>query len=277
MSALLVRPQFTGTLDPAKVIRMTRTVVVFDICSSSVILEDLQQSGTQDRFGLLIDALWAYLLAGVRRKLFEIYKYLGDGFVLLFSESVRPDDVIMFLVNLTHYSNIVIAEFQRQYLDVAQLPRAGITIGVDLGQVYRLQSNATSRREYFGRPINIASRFQSSLDQPEHVNHVLVSREFYRGMENKTLRDRFSETSRSLRNMAGEKKQRCYYMGLEEFGPTSEADFIAATDELRGQLQDPILIRSLDSSSFEFEEFRQLLVQSMEKAIAEMWPDRSKR
>jgi hypothetical protein len=224
-----------------------RIVVVFDICSSSVILEDLQLSGHQDRYAYLIDAVWAYLNKQQADLHFEIHKYLGDGFLLLFPSDTDPDELVWFLLNLTFFANLIMRRFKDRYLDVPELPRAGITIGVDIGQVYLLESKNVHTTEYFGRTINVASRLQSRLDQKEHANMLLVSREFYRLLSDKPVRQFFHRTTRALHNLANDKALTCYYLDFGEFVPAEQGPWATSAVALKSSVLDGALLGTVRS------------------------------
>jgi class 3 adenylate cyclase len=247
---------------------MINSVVVFDICSSSVILEDLQQSGSQARYAQLMDAVSAYLHQESKSRNFQIYKFLGDGFILLFPEQHSADDLLLFLIYLTFYCNVVIETFRRKNLDIAELPRRGITIGVAQGQVYGLQSANIAGIEYFGRPINLASRFQSSLDRPEHANTLLVSREFFNSLNTKATKEHFNETTRKLRNMSGGKAVRCFYLDLKQHLPEGTLRWNSKVQHLAKKLIDPTLVDNSELSNTESFASAQTIIQTIENPNA---------
>ena len=78
-----------------------RLVVVCDICSSTAILEDLKRT---DHL-----AEWRNLLIGLKDCLLhigeslgmELYKFIGDGWVLLFPEAIAKSKLCNFLGDLS--------------------------------------------------------------------------------------------------------------------------------------------------------------------------------
>jgi hypothetical protein len=58
-----------------------RHVVVFDICSSTIILEDLKQTDNLREWRNLLMRMQAHLFSPERN--FETYKFLGDGWIIL--------------------------------------------------------------------------------------------------------------------------------------------------------------------------------------------------
>ena len=260
---------FTSQMFHHILLDMVNSVVVFDVCSSSVILEDLQQSGFQNRYGLLIDAIWTYLQGESKSRNFQVYKFLGDGFILLFSEHQTADDLMLFLVYLTFYCNAVINTFRRKYLDITELPRSGITIGVSHGEVFRLDSKNIKKIEFFGRPINMASRFQSSLDRPEQANTVLVSREFFNSLQTKETKEHFKETTRKLRNISGEKKVRCFYLDFKQHLPGGELNIATGVRELAKKLLDPSLVDRSELVNTETIASAQTILGTLESTVVD--------
>src|ERR1700680_4370183 len=68
--------------DPTSTVR--RVVVAFDICSSTVILEDLLRTENQRRWRNLLIGMKKALVREAAKTPFEIYKFVGDGWILLF-------------------------------------------------------------------------------------------------------------------------------------------------------------------------------------------------
>ena len=78
-----------------------RIVVFFDICSSTTLLEDLVASDNLRRWRNLHIALKEFLLIESRRLRFELYKFQGDGWILLFHpEKVDGGQMLAFLHRL---------------------------------------------------------------------------------------------------------------------------------------------------------------------------------
>ena len=79
----------TGSGDLLK--KEEKYVLVFDICSSTQIVEHLKLEGPQEAWcNLLIDI--DNFLKREREALgFEIYKFTGDGWILLFNIDLSPN------------------------------------------------------------------------------------------------------------------------------------------------------------------------------------------
>ena len=160
---------------PSDEIRTVRKIVlVFDICSSTAILEDLLRTENQREWRNLLIRLKRFLVTHSRELSFEIYKFLGDGWILLFDDTISGIDLIRLLQDtcveyhrLFHHR--VCGVLEGDYM-------IGITFGIDAGTLVRIVMN--QRAEYVGRPLNIAARLQGALKQKDKSPHgkLLISK-----------------------------------------------------------------------------------------------------
>jgi hypothetical protein len=161
------------------------TVVVFDMCSSTAVLSDLQTQGKLATFAELIEQidqrLWEarknYKIGNVEIKGIEFlcYKFMGDGWVLLFSPEVDATNLVEFmhLLSLNFLTDIWYTVEEK----LSARPRhVGLRFGVDIGLVKRFRMRGSD--EYVGSPIVTATRLQSSGSQfeSEEADPVLVSK-----------------------------------------------------------------------------------------------------
>lgn len=90
-----------------------------------------------------------------------MYKFQGDGWILLFDDAeVSGRKLIALLKGLSReYRRL----FDKHVADVlTNLPNeVGLTFGVDEGSLMTFVMN--KQREYVGRPINVAARLQSAI------------------------------------------------------------------------------------------------------------------
>jgi class 3 adenylate cyclase len=187
------------TSKPEQVLLTEKLVVFFDICSSSKILEDLQQTGNLKKYRDLLITIKEFLQAKQEEGVCEMYKFIGDGWVLLFSTEIAGKDFAGFLVEL--------AELFREALKVIcpklqrTPPVLGLTFGVDKGQLIELVMSES--KEYIGRPLNIAARLQGAVkegdDHPEYK--ALISKPTFDDLRVPGSFAR-EETKRNLRNIA---------------------------------------------------------------------------
>lgn len=136
-----------------------KLVVVFDICSSTTILEELKQN---DCFGH-----WRNFLIGLKDCIEEMgellgvhpYKFQGDGWILLFPPEIRLAELADFIGTLsTHFD----ADFNFAVLPYLQRKPhpCGLTFGIDSGDLVKIRM--FGQEEYVGRPINLAARLQGA-------------------------------------------------------------------------------------------------------------------
>lgn len=135
-------------------------VLFFDFCSSTLIIEDLIRTESQER--------WRNLLIGIKKFLveereihgFEIYKFIGDGWILLFDKDFSPSILFSLLKRLCDKYDKAFNKHIRGILST-DIDTIGITFGLDRGSLIKIVMDG--RREYIGRPLNVAARLQGSI------------------------------------------------------------------------------------------------------------------
>ena len=80
-------------------------VLVFDFCSSTSILEDLIRSENQQYWQALLMEVKNFLKREEDRGKFQIYKFIGDGWILLFDANFPPRELFLFMRNLCEKYN----------------------------------------------------------------------------------------------------------------------------------------------------------------------------
>ena len=75
-------------------------VVVFDMCSSSDIIEGLTIRGTLQHLEDFLTKLKQYLASAQKSIAFDPYKFAGDGWILLFPEATHGKALFKFLRDL---------------------------------------------------------------------------------------------------------------------------------------------------------------------------------
>jgi hypothetical protein len=191
-----------------------KIVVSFDICSSSNILEELI---VREDLRPLLD-----LLIGVKKFLkekaallpFDPYKFVGDGWIILLPTDVSGRDLIVFLEELSHFFSKKLKRNVLPHLENVP-PILGLTFGVDIGPLVRL--TMMGKREYVGRPINIATRLQNAIkdkdDNPAYK--VLFSKPAFNQLG---LAPDFRKTrpaTRTLRNIRNGQRYACMKVWLK--------------------------------------------------------------
>ncbi len=184
-------------------------IVVFDICSSTQIISYLHESDSTERFQILILFI-IDKLKNFKDVNLEVYKYMGDGFILIVDEKTLIDDVLRNFFHLIIEFDEEIHRFHNDFLHQQPLKRLGLTVAIDKGFIYRIQNDIFPAIEYFGKPISVASRLQGKLSEPNDVNKVLVSGVVHSDIENKALKSLFVRKPKILRNMYND-QERPYY------------------------------------------------------------------
>jgi class 3 adenylate cyclase len=144
-------------------------VVAFDLCSSSNIVEDLLLSEKFDRYEIFLTCIKRWLMNWAEKHApgngrFELYKFTGDGWILLFPAMTRGKALIESMRSLCE---MISAELARHIIPSLSgvPPVLGATLGVEEGTLIRMTMN--ERDEYVGRALNIACRLQSAAKQKE--------------------------------------------------------------------------------------------------------------
>lgn len=191
-----------------------KLVVVFDICSSSNILEELVvRQDLRPLRNLLID-LKSFLKEKAARLDFTPYKFIGDGWILLFPINISGTALIDFLEELSK-----LFERRLKTLVVPRLERSplilGLTFGIDVGPLVRI--TMLGNREYVGRPINVASRLQSAIKDKDHKPgyKVLFSKPAFNQLQLKKDYRKTERVSRKLRNIRNGERYACVKLWLK--------------------------------------------------------------
>ena len=188
-----------------------KIAVVFDICSSSEMLEDLAQRQNERAMKDLIRKLKNYLQEHQRPLGFELYKFTGDGWILLFPSNTEGTGLLTFLTNLLKYFKEVLSTVILPRLETAPNLR-GMTFGVDKGRVlhFVLAGNA----EYIGRPINVASRLQTAVKDHLPGHQVLISRPAFNDFRGNFQHFDPQDMQICLKNIRGGRPFNCVKLSL---------------------------------------------------------------
>jgi class 3 adenylate cyclase len=188
-------------------IKHARIVVALDLCSSSQIMEDLLLSEKFDRYEAFLVCVKRWLMNWTEQHSpakgrCELYKFTGDGWIVLFPDTIRGEALVAFMYSLCE---MVDAELARHIIpSLSSMPAVvGATLGVEAGNLIRMTMN--EREEYVGRPLNIACRLQSAVKEknPHPVCYqALVSASLYNErLPKAALKYRVESTTCSLRNI----------------------------------------------------------------------------
>ncbi len=179
-------------------------VLVFDICSSTIIVERLILEGPQESWCNLLIDIKNFLKKESETLGFEIYKFTGDGWILLFNIDLSPKELFSFVDRLEDKYADAYNERIGKILST-RIDKIGISFGLEVGNLIRFKM--FDLPEYIGRPLIIAARLQGAIKDkdPNPQNKLLMSKAVY----DKTWRyipknRKVWEVTRELRNVTGD-------------------------------------------------------------------------
>jgi len=185
-----------------------KIVISFDICSSSKIIEDLTLTNNLKAMRNLLINMKDFLLEKSELLNFEIYKFTGDGWIILFPENIQGEDLMSFLIELSSFFK---QKLTSEIIPLLERPPEimGLTFGIDGGKLIGIVMNIN--QEYIGRPLNIACRLQNAIkDKEKHPEYKLLVSKHVFNKHLKSLEGYNPESVvRTLRNIGDGKKYQC--------------------------------------------------------------------
>lgn len=150
---------------------------MFDICCSTAVLRDLKDTDNLSRWRNLLINIKNWMAAERSKAGFEVYKFVGDGWILLFGEGATKQIVFDTMHRLC-------GVYQAEYAGIAEVLQhppdtVGLTFGVDEGLLTELEMDG--EQEFIGRAINVAARLQSATKQSGggRRNKAFISKNAY--------------------------------------------------------------------------------------------------
>jgi hypothetical protein len=190
-----------------------KIVVTFDICSSTAIIEDLHKTENIIKWRDFLIWMKNYLTKKSDEMDFSIYKFTGDGWLLLFDYDYPGDNLISFLEDFCNQFKV---RYRRKIEDFLETPPAisGLTFGIDRGSLVKILMN--NRIEYVGRAINVACRLQGAIkDKDKSPQYkALITRPLYQSIRYLVPDIKIVEVRRKLRNIAGGDEVHCVKIKL---------------------------------------------------------------
>jgi len=189
-----------------------KIIVAFDICSSSNIIEDLHLTNNLSKYISLLISMKRFLRDNALTIGYEVYKFTGDGWIILFPDTTSGNCIMDFLNKLSiHFQK----EIKRVTAILETKPEIiGITFGIDIGRLSKIIM--LGKREYIGRAINIACRLQTAIKDNDNCPEykVLMSKHAFKRMGLRLNKYRPRTVTRSLRNIHDGKKYGCIKLDL---------------------------------------------------------------
>jgi hypothetical protein len=206
-------------LDGDTIIWENVVVVAFDMCSSSNIIEDLGRTESLGNLDQLLKELHNWLRKNSTNNHFAIYKFTGDGWILLFlGNRIDPDSFLKFLVSLSEEYQSLLKKHIEPYLESVPENR-GLTFGIETGHLRKIKLG--DKIEFVGRALNVACRLQNAVrdsSSPADYKVLLSRRVFYKYLapiaNDTTLK--FYNATRNLRNISGGERYRCKKFNLSK-------------------------------------------------------------
>jgi len=185
-----------------------KIVVTFDICSSTAIIEDLHKTENIIKWRDFLIWMKEYLTMKSKEMNFTIYKFTGDGWLLLFDYNYSGDDLITFLQDFCKQFKM---RYTKKIEDFLETPPdiSGLTFGIDHGSLVQILMN--NRMEYVGRAINVACRLQGAIkDRDKSPQYkALLTKPLYQSIRHLIPDIQHVEVRRKLRNIAGGEEVHC--------------------------------------------------------------------
>ena len=112
----------------------------------------------------------------------EMYKFVGDGWILLGPHNIDRNGLFDFLHSFFCFLDIALHEESVNELLARRPKPMGLTLGIDSGDLIKLEMN--EQVEYVGRALNVASRLQSAAKQfcQDYGATALISKSAYAQM-----------------------------------------------------------------------------------------------
>src|SRR3990172_6703680 len=128
------------TRDDEKMTIEHKIVISFDICSSSNIIEDLTLTNNLKAMRNLLIKMKEFLLEKSDLLNFHVYKFTGDGWILLFPENIQGKDLMHFLIELSSFFK---QKLNSQIIPLLERPPeiTSLTFGIDGGKLIGIVMN----------------------------------------------------------------------------------------------------------------------------------------
>jgi hypothetical protein len=194
-------------------------VVVFDMCSSSRIIDDLTINSALPGLNSFHRDLKIFLDKEAEIINFKVYKFMGDGWILLFPPEIEGTKLSDFLKRLCKtfkqlFQHFLSSKLTREYGKDA----LGITIGIEAGELIKIGFKK-HESEYLGRALNVACRLQGAVKDKIGIPfRALVSKQVQRRYFSNVAGFEGIPVERTLRNIDDlGSKFPCYKIDISKY------------------------------------------------------------
>ncbi|HWH59886.1 MAG TPA: hypothetical protein VN682_19805 [Terriglobales bacterium] len=212
-----------------------KIVLLFDISSSTTILEDLKRSDNLKVWRDFHINLKTFLQSKTGPLGMEMYKFMGDGWILLFDPNIHSGALFEFLEEITSF---VMFQFIVVHRLLQKYPQpVGLTFGIDTGELIRLEMN--EQIEYLGRAINVAARLQGEAKRfasKAMSNVALFSKASFNSLEPYDGYIDARNQTVHLRNITGGEEFACYLMATLRQENQGEAESTNSVDKHKTEI-----------------------------------------
>jgi len=186
----------------------------FDICSSSMIMQELIALKKIDAWLDLLSWIQGYLNEASAQFLFRPFKFTGDGWILLFRYDPK-DDLVLFADEFSQKFSMKIDRLVKEYLSA--VPNiTGVTFGVDRGDLINV-SGIMGFWDYVGWPLNVVARLVKARNGDTSPQYkMLMTKGVYRILKQHLVDYPVKHVARKLKNIAGDKKFHCVQVRIKD-------------------------------------------------------------
>lgn len=151
---------------------------------------------------------------------YSIYKFLGDGWVLIIDPETDKAALLSFFAELCYTYCHYFKEEVEKHLSTKISP-IGLTFGLDIGNIFSVDIGGN--QEFMGPPLNIAARLQSCItnqnikgDNP--ANQLMMIRRNYIKHFKSVVLDQYAykKAERTLKNIRNNDTFVCSRIWLKE-------------------------------------------------------------
>ena len=198
-----------------EILVMDKMVVTTDICSSSHIVESLLKRTKIEVWRNILIEVKEYIYREALKHDAEIYKFTGDGWIILFSPPYEGKGIISFLKDINVFYKQLYTDHVLPTIDIP--PKIyGMTFGIDEGPLVKL--TMLENGEYIGRALNIACRLQGVINEIDIYSgyRAFLSHIAYNMLKEEADLFHPDPTERLLKNISHRSDFQCFRLAIDD-------------------------------------------------------------